>query len=529
MLILKKYSIIYLYMDVPSKSEYREPELDREAPEDLSPELAKLAAEITQLMSEPAYKKFFDLDNRETENVRPKVTSAYIQDLAIGYALVDLQAGRKPLGNVQAYYDRLAEIGIITLPIQGVNALHGVLSGMATYSGKNIEEFTAKPDEWDTTKLAAALLNDYSAYCELGLIDKDGGSDNFQYATARLRALNMVLLFSDIVEQENMPHMYAETLKKPLEDEDPTLVSKARELAAIYAEQNFNSNKLAKFRIHNLPKLNEIINITARILIVGSAAAQFDRDNDIEQSRRAYREALRAVGQSDLAEISSRAVKLLKDMQASGNKGAEASQIIEKSMELQWEVLPPGEVQAIAKEIVSANQTETKQPEIDLERLLILDQIRKEWGEDNAYYARGVLGKRKLVKANGSEEPDQYLILVLQERDTEGNVVAEHAVAESPITQRNALYVFRQDVSEGLSWREVMALPKSYANALGARPVKHTLPRSSPEGYLVTSMAGKVSALLSATKEEFPLIEFNGEKGVRIRAPAKILPQVKTA
>lgn len=198
-------------------------------------------------------------------------------------------------------------------------------------------------------------------------------------------------------------------------------------------------------------------------------------------------------------------------------------------MTLQWEVLPPGEVHEIAKEIVNSNQAETKQPEIDLERLLILDQIRKEWGEDNAYYARGVLGKRKVVKANGAEEPDQYLILVLQERDAEGNVVAEHAVAESPITQRNALYVFRQDVSEDLSWREVMALPKSYAKALGARPVKHILPRNPPEGFLVASMAGKVSMLLSATKEEFPKIEFNGEKGVRLRAPAKILPQVKTA
>lgn len=518
-------------MDKPTESEHCEPGLDIETPEELSPELAKLAAEITQLMSEPAYKLFFDLDNREAENVRPKVTSAYIQDLAIGYALVDLQAGREPLGNIQAYYDHLAEIGIITLPIQGVNAMHGLLSGMATYSGKNIEEFTATPDEWDTTKLAAALINDYSAYCDLGLIDKEGDSDNFQYATARLRALNMVLLFSNIVEQENMPPMYAETMNKPLEDKDKDqmLVSKAKELAAMYAGQNFNPNKLAKFRRNNIPKLNEIINLAARILIIDSAAGQFDRDNDIEKSRQAYREALRAVGQSELVEISSRAVKLLEIMRTSGNKGVEASQIIEKSMALQWEVLPPGEVQAIAKEIVSANQTETKQPEIDLERLLILDQIRKEWGEDNAYYARGVLGKRKVVKANGSEEPDQYLILVLQERDAEGDVIAEHAVAESPITQRNALYVFRQDVSEGLSWREVMALPKSYAKALGARPVKHILPRSSPEGFLVASMAEKVSTLLSATKEEFPQIEFNGERGVRLRAPASILPPVETA
>lgn len=195
-------------------------------------------------------------------------------------------------------------MGIITLPIQGVNAMHGVLSGMSTYSGTNIEEFTTTPDEWDTTKLAAALINDYSAYCELGLIGKDGGSDNLQYATERLRALNMVLLFSNIVELENMPHMYAETLKKPLEDEDQILVRKAQELAAMYAGQSFNPNKLAKFRRQNLPKLNEIINIAARILIVGSAAGQFDRDNDIEQSRQAYREALRAVGQSDIAEIS---------------------------------------------------------------------------------------------------------------------------------------------------------------------------------------------------------------------------------
>lgn len=65
-------------MDIPNGIEHREPELDIETPEELSPELAKLSAEITRLMTEPAYKKFFDLDSPEAKNVRPKVTSAYI-------------------------------------------------------------------------------------------------------------------------------------------------------------------------------------------------------------------------------------------------------------------------------------------------------------------------------------------------------------------------------------------------------------------------------------------------------------------
>lgn len=185
-----------------------------------------------------------------------------------------------------------------------------------------------------------------------------------------------------------------------------------------------------------------------------------------------------------------------------------------RPMELDWEVLPPGtdELEKTARQIVSDVTARTnKSPEIDLSRLVILDEIRKIWGEDASYYSRGIRQKRRIVKDNdSSEQPDEYIILVLQEINRlTGEVMYEHAVAESPIAGPNALYVYRQDATDHRhGWRTVMSLPKNQSRRLGARDIKHTIPRGASS--LNTVMVGKVEQIMLASATDFHDLDFNG-------------------
>jgi hypothetical protein len=178
---------------------------------------------------------------------------------------------------------------------------------------------------------------------------------------------------------------------------------------------------------------------------------------------------------------------------------------------LDWTVLPRGEVELekAAQEIVAMAQERAKHSrdvQIDLDRLNTLKNIKDSWGADRCYYARGTLSGRGKTTVEGIEQPDEYIVLVLQDLDSDGVVASEHAVAESPIAGHNAMYVMRGDVSE-FSWRDVYSMPKKDARALGARPVKHT--KGDGSG-LVNVMTRKVNYLLSCAPEEFSAIQFNG-------------------
>lgn len=195
-----------------------------------------------------------------------------------------------------------------------------------------------------------------------------------------------------------------------------------------------------------------------------------------------------------------------------------------RPMELDWEVLPPGtdELEKTARQIVSDATAGThKSLEVDLRRLVILEEIRKIWGEDASYYSRGVRNKRRtVIDSDGSEQPDEYIILVLQEIDRlTGEVMYEHAVAESPIAGPNALYVYRQDATDHRhSWRTVMSLPKNQSQKLGARDIRHTVPRGASS--LNDVMVGKVEQILLASPTDFHDLDFNGidkEGQVKVR------------
>lgn len=186
---------------------------------------------------------------------------------------------------------------------------------------------------------------------------------------------------------------------------------------------------------------------------------------------------------------------------------------------LDWTVLPEGELELekAAREIVAdaeARAIKGTNVVIDLDRLNILKKIRDNWGRDKCYYARGSLSGRRRVYIEGQENPDEYIVLVLQQLDDKESVVAEHAIAESPIAGHNALYVFREDVSEGLSWREVYSLPKLDTRELGARRIKHTKAEDDTRP-LVDVMTDRVASLLSVEPAEFPKVEFHG-RSVRV-------------
>ncbi len=182
--------------------------------------------------------------------------------------------------------------------------------------------------------------------------------------------------------------------------------------------------------------------------------------------------------------------------------------------ELDWTVLPYGEsgeqeLENAAREIVEEAQKRADMGEkitLDLERLVILKNLREWWGTDRSHYQRGRLKDRKKIK-DGSHF-DEYIILVLQQLDPQGKVVTEHAVAESPIAEINALYLFRADteISQGYNWREVFSVSKEDARDIGgARDLHHT--KGDGSG-VVDVLSDRVRILLNCEAKDFYAIRF---------------------
>lgn len=228
----------------------------------------------------------------------------------------------------------------------------------------------------------------------------------------------------------------------------------------------------------------------------------------------------------ELAHIeSSRIVDVYKNnvlLQALGNQAPEQEtnqpDLVTKlePTQLDWEILPPGELEDYARAIVDdIAQRKDKPVEIDLERLNMLDMVRTAWGVDRSYYARGRLNSnKKYDQSSESIDADEYILLVLQDLDDNNNVTAEHAIAESPIVGPHAAYVYRQDTSpERHSWRTIMSLTKQQARMHGARAVKHTLSQQS-QMSLTEQMAAKVQLLLDCDVEEFKNTRFFNSKGI---------------
>lgn len=188
--------------------------------------------------------------------------------------------------------------------------------------------------------------------------------------------------------------------------------------------------------------------------------------------------------------------------------------------ELDWTVLPYGEegeqdLEEAANAIVELARKRAAKGtkiELDLSRLEILRMLRRAWGPDRCHYERGTLKDRGVRIINGEEQPDEYIILVMQLLNEQGGLIGEHAVAESPITRDNALYVFRADteISKAFNWRQVYSVRKEDARDIGgARAIKHTKGDGRPHTELLPE---RVLALLTCPPEQFYQIRFDRDR-----------------
>ncbi len=180
---------------------------------------------------------------------------------------------------------------------------------------------------------------------------------------------------------------------------------------------------------------------------------------------------------------------------------------LEQPEQLNWALLPPGELENHTRDIVQSKQHEqlNSQPYIDLERLRILENLRQWWGPDYTYYVKGLRTRRRSIKGETEEVPDEYIMLILQVHDQNGTFLYENAIAESPIGGHNALYIQRYDVN-GWQWNELMAYPKRDVQAMGARALKHD--RSDP--YMIHNMTERAKILLTNHPQAFLNGEFHG-------------------
>ena len=122
--------------------------------------------------------------------------------------------------------------------------------------------------------------------------------------------------------------------------------------------------------------------------------------------------------------------------------------------------------------------------------------MKNEWTHGPAYFATGDLGTRRIVTTeDGEMHIDEYVVLVLGYTNEEGEVIRYDAVADSPITGRNAAQVHRGDVSDE-PWDIVFSMRKPQAQYdEGLRAVPHR------EGG--APMKEKFINLLTCTEESF--------------------------
>jgi hypothetical protein len=300
--------------------------------------------------------------------------------------------------------------------------------------------------------------------------------------------INAVLIGDKEVLKDTARQFHA--LRKKLESTDPSLTHSASYLAQEiskgknldWAVEAFDDDAPAV--VNRLSDIQALMHAAVFLQIIPDAAATQQTFADL------LARTGEAIGYNQAAVIS--------------DTGIEAIYPVMQPMEVDWTVLPPGELQEAAIKICTKLQERGKTDiAIDVERLRALDILRSSWGKDRSYYVTGSLKDRRVIKKDGQEAPDEYIMLILQDLNEDGSVRGEHAVAESPITGKHASYVFRSDI-DGLSWREVMAYDKRDARDFNARPVKHT----KVNGILTPEMtAAKFNVLLNADADLF----LNGE------------------
>ncbi|QHN42945.1 hypothetical protein GII36_03710 [Candidatus Mycosynbacter amalyticus] len=489
-----------------------EPGLEKLSPADLS-------LKLQHVLDNPIYSRMFEIgreDDGDAYNIVGHADDQVVMGMKLHNARID------PLNTPQ---DKLAWQYLQQKRVGStINATHefaGYLAEAADRMGiESRDEFFAHPEDWDYDYLADVAAQNFIGTCNnLPLYE---GLDGRTYDSASLdmRMFAIFMLLGEHGENKDSLKTVHDSLLEYVRNRDGEL---SEELLGKYEKQISytapSGKKLSSMNRVAGGRLDDYINTAAARLLVRNSSGRLQQDIDISKTREKYFELIKSLANVDIEDMIVQN-RVLEELTITPDRVMliPGHDSFEPAAELNWEVLPAGELERYAREIVGNAATKNMRPTIELERLKILDNVREMWGSENCYYAKGSLSGRKIISEDGRQEADQYLLLILQEKDTENNVVAEHAIAESPIAGPNALYVFRQDVSEGLDWREVMALPKKYARDLGARSLKHT--KTGEGNVLIDTMSDRVMTLLAASKQEFGAIQFSND---RLYIPRSIL------
>lgn len=466
---------------------------------------AELSLELTRLLETDAFKKPLDIDS---------LASPLYQMIRLQGLVAKLNHVEDPEFTVitQNMVDNSIRNNAESMTLRGVQEFHTIIEMLAKHQKITTERFASSVTSWKTDEMMLALVNDFIVICKEGLLDKR--CENFMLAARALKAFNLLLFMSPQGDDVPAVTQYYGTLLNALTLPDAALEDMSRRYAEFILDADTDAVAVRAIIAEAGDQADVMKDRAAQWIVLTESLRHFKDIGDRSQARHHYMEAIHTLAMHDFEPSRHRVDAIIKQLESSGVE-ADTIDGIMQAAQLNWEILPPGDLEKAAHGIVDDIQKRGTPVTIDLERLTALEKIREAWGTDRCFYAKGELGKRKIIRKDGKEEPDQYLILVMQEHDEYGNVLAEHAVAESPIAGPHAMYLFRQDASEGLSWREVMALPKQYARAFNTRKIMHVVPTKALEQHLPTAMAAKVELLMACTPEEFLAAEFNGERGLR--------------
>jgi len=223
---------------------------------------------------------------------------------------------------------------------------------------------------------------------------------------------------------------------------------------------------------------------------------------------------------------------------------SDTSEIILPHQELDFTILPAGtDMVEFAREIVE-RLSNAEKAHVDLERIRVLEEVREIWGKHVSYFAHGkktgkTMKLEKSDQAADTENTDEskaekesdmmvdedYIVLVMQDMDSRGDIFGEHALAISPIAGKHAAYLTRHDVSAG-TWREVLPLPKRIAQDVGARDLKF-MPAAGHAPYDL--MREKVRALLDCDADDFAnTLRMRGDGSYRVQSTKRDMGKLAT-
>lgn len=180
------------------------------------------------------------------------------------------------------------------------------------------------------------------------------------------------------------------------------------------------------------------------------------------------------------------------------------------NQELDFTILPGDTNLRQLSEELFDESTDTEKEKVDLERIKILEDMRQIFGEDKCFFARGKQSGRQYKTEAGETINEDFIVLVMQNHDANGQVTSEDALAISPISRRHAAFYTRQDASEGISWREIFSLKKREALSFGARKLKFV---ANEDHNPYQAVKEKVFALATCLPSEFnEELRYNAKK-----------------